>query len=45
MVYPFAMLQIGSALDQEDLEGFCLWTCLASIICGLPLIVMLAEAQ
>lgn len=35
LLFPFSIIQMGSALDREDIEGFCLWTCVASSIAGL----------
>ena len=42
VIFPFSMIQMGAALDEEDLEGFCLWTCVASFIAGLPFMAMFA---
>ncbi|MGV0027752.1 hypothetical protein [Phormidesmis priestleyi] len=28
--------QMGTALDEADIEGFCIWTCVAGAIAGLP---------
>ncbi len=36
LLFPFSILQMASALDQEDLEGFYIWTCVACFIAGLP---------
>ena len=36
LLFPFSIVQMKSALDQEDLEGFYIWTCVASFIAGLP---------
>lgn len=36
LLFPFSIVQMGSALDQEDLEGFYIWTCVASFLAGLP---------
>lgn len=41
ILFPFSMIQMGAALEQEDLEGFCVWTGLASTIAGLPLMTVL----
>ena len=40
-VFPFSMAQMGVALDQEDIESFFAWTCIASSIAGLPAVAML----
>ena len=42
VLFPFSMIQMGAALDEEDLEGFCMWTCVASFIAGLPFMAMFA---
>ena len=34
--FPFSMTQMEVALDQEDIEAFCLWLCLACLFSGLP---------
>lgn len=31
-----SLAQMSHALDEIDIERFCLWTCVASIIAGLP---------
>ncbi|GET40795.1 hypothetical protein [Microseira wollei] len=36
LLFPFSIRQMGSALDQEDIEGFYIWTCVASFLAGLP---------
>ena len=36
---PFSMAQMEVALNQEDMEGFCLWMCLACLVAGAPFIV------
>ncbi|MFB2879639.1 hypothetical protein [Floridanema aerugineum] len=41
VIFPFSMVQMGTALEQEDLESFCVWTFLASPIAGLPLMTVL----
>lgn len=41
VIFPFSRVQIGTALEQEDIEAFCVWTCLASAIAGLPLMTIL----
>jgi hypothetical protein len=42
VLFPFSMIQMGAALDREDLEGFWMWTCVASFIAGLPFMTMFA---
>lgn len=32
-----ALFRMGAALDEFDLERFVMWTCIASIIAGMPL--------
>ncbi|XWK90233.1 MAG: hypothetical protein U7127_09340 [Phormidium sp.] len=41
VIFPLSMVQMGTALEQEDLESFCVWTFLASTIAGLPLMTVL----
>lgn len=43
--FPFSMSQIKAALEQEDLEAFCLWLCLAGFGAGLPLFVTVASTK
>lgn len=43
-VFPFAMAQMGAALDEEDIESFFAWTCVASSIAGLPFVATLLTA-
>lgn len=39
-VLPFSIAQIEIALNQDgDLERFCLWVCIASVVAGLPFMV------
>jgi hypothetical protein len=40
VLFPFSLIQMRVSLDQEDMEGFCIWTCLASFIAGLPFMVI-----
>ncbi|WP_193977494.1 hypothetical protein [[Phormidium] sp. LEGE 05292] len=40
-IFPFSIIQMGTALEQEDIEAFCVWTFLASTIAGLPLMTVL----
>lgn len=42
-VFPFSMTQMGVALDEEDMEGFFVWTCIASSIAGLPCVAILLD--
>lgn len=42
VLFPFSMIQMGAALEEEDLEGFCLWTCAASFMAGLPFMAIFA---
>lgn len=35
----FSLEQMGIALDESDLESFFLWTCIASVIAGLPILL------
>ena len=37
--FPFSMAQMEVALDQEDMEAFYLWMCLACLVAGVPFIV------
>ncbi|MCA1992446.1 MAG: hypothetical protein LDL41_10480 [Coleofasciculus sp. S288] len=39
MVFPFTMVQMRAAIDQEDIEVFYIWMCVASAIAGLPFMV------
>lgn len=34
-----AIKQMSIALDEVDLEGFTLWTSIASVIAGLPIML------
>jgi hypothetical protein len=45
ITFPFSMSQLEAALEQEDLEAFCLWLCLAGFGAGLPLFCTLAVAK
>lgn len=40
IVFPFSLNQMRVALDREDIESFSLWVFIASIIAGLPLMIM-----
>lgn len=42
VVFPFAIFQMGAALEQEDIEVFYIWTCVASFIAGLPFMITLS---
>jgi hypothetical protein len=43
-VLPFAMVQMEVSLNQdEDVEAFCLWVCLAGLMAGLPFMVTTME--
>lgn len=42
VVFPFAIFQMGAALEQEDIEVFYIWTCVASLIAGLPFMITLS---
>lgn len=37
--FPFSIAQMEVALDQEDIEAFSLWMCLACLIASVPFIV------
>lgn len=41
ILFPLSMIQMGTALEQEDIEAFCVWIGLASTIAGLPLMTVL----
>ncbi|MBD1822996.1 hypothetical protein H6F51_10925 [Cyanobacteria bacterium FACHB-DQ100] len=31
--------RMGTALDEADIGGFCIWTCVAGTIAGLPILL------
>lgn len=37
--FPFSIAQMEVALDQEDIEAFSLWMCLACLIANVPFVV------
>ncbi|MDX2099374.1 MAG: hypothetical protein SFW36_16470 [Leptolyngbyaceae cyanobacterium bins.59] len=39
--FPFSMVQMGVSLDEADLEGFSLWVCIASLLAGIPVLLLL----
>lgn len=40
IVFPFSLNQMRVAQGSEDIESFSLWVFIASIIAGLPLMIM-----
>lgn len=39
-VFPFSINQMREALDREDAESFSLWVFVASMVAGLPFMVV-----
>lgn len=36
MALLWALSRMAAALDEEDLDYFIMWTCVASVIAGIP---------
>ncbi len=40
IVFPLSINQMRLALDKEDIESFSLWVFIASMVAGLPFMIM-----
>lgn len=44
-VFPFSMVQMGTSLDEADLESFSLWVLISSLLASIPFMLIVLPAR